>query len=464
MTRLMSKDNNILWTAINISLPESLWSRLEGLGYKVLIADSDDNLQSKIQKLSPRLWVGKINGDPDSDLSILRSIRSKYPDLPIILLSSRPCVEDAVRAIKMGATDYVPADISLERLWAALEGTLQNRGTIGISQTQRIRTTKTSTLPIVVHHSMRKIMDLAKKIAPSRSTILIQGESGTGKEVIAQYIHKNSNRETGPFIAVNCAALPENLLESELFGHERGAFTGAVSRKKGKFELANEGSLLLDEISEMAVSIQAKLLRVLQERHIDRVGGESVVPVDVRIIATTNRDLEEETKKGNFRLDLFYRLNVLPLTLPPLRKRMDDIIPLANYFLKRHCSLNNLATKKLSPEAEDFLKRKSWPGNVRELENLVERATLLIESEVIKFQDLELISTPEGQPGSRNIENDRVLPLKEMEKRMIFQALKDHNGNRTHAAKLLGISVRTLRNKLHEYKKELDMEEVPSQD
>lgn len=244
MTRLMSKDNNILWTAINISLPENLWSRLEGLGYKVLIADSDNNLLSKIQKLSPILWVGKINGDPDSDLSILRSIRSKYPDLPIILLSSRPCVEDAVRAIKMGATDYVPADISLERLWAALEGTLQNRGIIDISQTQRIRTANTPALPIVVHHSMRKIMDLAKKIAPSRSTILIQGESGTGKEVIAQYIHKNSDREAGPFIAVNCAALPENLLESELFGHERGAFTGAVSRKKGKFELANGGSLL----------------------------------------------------------------------------------------------------------------------------------------------------------------------------------------------------------------------------
>ena len=463
MTLLMSKDNNILWTATHISLPKSLWSRLEGLGYKVLVADGDDNPLSKIQKLSPRLWVDKINGEPDSDLSPLQDIRSKYPDLPIIIVSSRPCVEDAVRAIKMGATDYIPADISQERLWATLEGALENRAFIGLSQTHRIKNNNNSSPPIAVHHSMCKIMNLAKKIAPSRSTILIQGESGTGKEVVAQYIHKNS-RKTGPFIAVNCAALPENLLESELFGHERGAFTGAVSRRKGKFELANEGTLLLDEISEMAVSIQAKLLRVLQERHIDRVGGQFVIPVDVRVIATTNRNLEEETKKGNFRLDLFYRLNVVPLTLPPLRKRMDDIIPLANFFLKIYCSLNNIETKKLSPEAEDFLKQKSWSGNVRELENLMERTTLLVESKVIKLQDMELISNPEGQTGFQEIENDRVLPLKELERKMIFHALKDNNGNRTHASKILGISVRTLRNKLHEYKKESDTEEVPAQD
>ena len=464
MTLLMSNNNkNILWTATDISLPETLWSRLEGLGYRVMVADNDNNILSEIQKISPKLWVCEIDGNPDSELSDLREIRTKYPDLPIILLSISPSIEEAVRAIRLGATDYAPGDISHERLWAILEGPLKYAGIMHISQPQRSKSANTLKLPIAVHHSMRKIMDLAKKIAPTISTILIQGESGTGKEIMAQYIHNNSDRKTGPFIAVNCAALPENLLESELFGHERGAFTGAVSRKKGKFELANRGTLLLDEISEMAVSIQAKLLRVLQEREIDRVGGQYAMPVDVRVIATTNRDLEAETKKGNFRLDLFYRLNVVPLTLPPLRRRRDDIIPLADFFLKKHCSLNNFPIKKLSPEAGDFLMRKSWPGNVRELENLMERTTLLVEPEEIQIHDLESISNPEGQTGFQEIGQDHVLPLKEMEKRMIMRALSDHNENRTHAAKVLGISVRTLRNKLHEYREELGSKKALAQ-
>ena len=310
---------------------------------------------------------------------------------------------------------------------------------------------------------MLKILKLAKRIAPSRSTVLIQGESGTGKEVIARYIHQHSHRKGGAFISVNCAALPENLLESELFGHEKGAFTGAVTRKKGKFELANGGTLLLDEISEMAVSIQAKLLRVLQEREIDRVGGQYVVPVDTRVIATTNRDLENEIKNGNFRLDLFYRLNVVPLHLPPLRERPDDIAPLACSFLKTHAALNDFPPRVLSPEAEGYLKGKSWPGNVRELENLMERAILLVESEVMGPDDLESMSVFQGGNGDRvGGEEKGAVTLKDMEKKMIFQALNHHEGNRTHAAKVLGISVRTLRNKLNEYRKEPDGEDLRS--
>ncbi|MBW2610015.1 MAG: sigma-54-dependent Fis family transcriptional regulator [Deltaproteobacteria bacterium] len=456
--------NNILWTATDFTLPETLWKRLEGLGYKVLMADSNDNMPEKIQNLSPRLWIGQINGEPESGLSRLQHIKSKFPALPVILMSNQPSIEDAVRAIKLGASEYITGSISSEQLWVMIEGALRYPCPRHIPQPKRSNKFKAPALPIAVHHSMLKIMDLAKKIAPSRSTALINGETGVGKEVLARFIHNNSDRKDGPFIAVNCAALPENLLESELFGHEKGAFTGAVSRKKGKFELANDGTLLLDEISEMDVSIQAKLLRVLQEREIDRLGGQSTIPVDVRVIATTNKDLEAETKNGNFRLDLFYRLNVVPLHMPPLKKRPDDIAPLGNFFLKKYCPLNNIQTKRLSPSAEEFLKKRAWPGNVRELENLLERATLLIESDIIHAHDLELICNPEKQAEIEGPEKNGAIPLKEMEKRMILQALDDHKGNRTHAAKVLGISVRTLRNKLHEYKKELNKEGASAQD
>lgn len=462
---IMSKiaNNNILWTATDLTLPETLWKRIEGLGHKVLISDDNRNALDKIQSIYPALWVGQINGEPDNGLGLLQDIKSKFPNLPVILMSNHPTIEEAVKAIKLGATEYITGSISSERLWAVIQGALNYSCPSPLSQHQRFIRDKTPDRPIAVNHSMLQILELAKKIAPSRSTVLINGETGVGKEVLARYIHNNSQRKDGPFIAVNCAALPENLLESELFGHERGAFTGAVSRKKGKFELANRGTLLLDEISEVAVSIQAKLLRVLQEREIDRVGGQSAIQVDVRVIATTNRDLEVETKSGNFRPDLFYRLNVLPLSLPPLRRREDDISPLGNFFLKKHCSLNNTPRKRLAPDAEEFLRKRSWPGNVRELENLIERASLLVESDTIHSQDLELISSPEGRVKLQEMEIDSVLPLKEMERRMIMQALDNHKGNRTHAAKVLGISVRTLRNKLHEYKNTDAKDEIQAQ-
>lgn len=456
--------NNILWTATDLTLPEVLWSRLEGNGYGVLVADDNEQALSKIKKVSPRLWVGQIDGEPEPELSLLRDVRSEFPELPIILASKRPSIEEAVLAIKLGATDYIKTGISQEQLWVILDGVLKYPGNIQGSQTRKPLKPDPIEPPVAVHHAMLNLLKTAEKIAPRRSSVLIQGESGTGKEVIARYIHKNSDRRSGPFIGVNCAALPETLLESELFGHERGAFTGAVTRKKGKFELADGGTLLLDEISEMALSIQAKLLRVLQEREIDRVGGQFSIPVDVRIVATTNRDLEKETKKGNFRIDLFYRLNVVPLKLPPLRNRPDDIVPLAEFFLKKHCCFNHIEAKSLSPEAEDFLRQRNWPGNVRELENLMERATLLVDPEVIQVQDLELISNAEDHTECQHVGNNQILSLRELEKRAILQALNVRNGNRTHAAKVLGISVRTLRNKLHEYEKELDMEGIKSDD
>ncbi|MGD8386518.1 MAG: sigma-54 dependent transcriptional regulator [Desulfobacteraceae bacterium] len=450
--------NTILWTATGLTIPQQLWNRLELLSFRVLIPETDEGLIDTIERIRPHLWVGRMNGNPETDLSAIEHVRSTFPGMPVILTSAKPSIEEATAAIRAGATEYLPEHVEEERLRTVLESVLQSAGADhSIRPAVPVRRHEPSKArPIAVNREMLGILDLASRIASSRSTILIQGESGTGKEVIARFIHRSGNRSSGPFVAVNCAALPENLLESELFGHEKGAFTGAVSRKKGKFELAHGGTLLLDEISEMAVSVQAKLLRVLQEREVDRVGGQAPVSVDVRVIATTNRDLTAEVREGNFRQDLFYRLNVVPFHLPPLRKRPEDIAPLADHFLKETASLNGLHPKGLSQNAVDRLQKMPWPGNVRELENLMERATLLVDSERIEPDDLAFVRRLGG--GGENPPPDAagegVLPLREMEKRMIFRALDDHQGNRTRASKVLGISVRTLRNKLNEYQKE----------
>jgi len=450
--------DTILWTATGLTIPQQLWNRLEHLGFRVLIPETDEGLIDTIERIRPRLWVGRMNGNPGTDLSAIEHIRSTFPCMPVILTSAKPSIEEATAAIRAGATEYLPEHVEEERLRAVLESVIHSAGAEhAFKPAAPLRNREPAkTRPIAVNHEMLGILDLSSRIASSRSTVLIQGESGTGKEIIARFIHQSGNRTSGPFVAVNCAALPENLLESELFGHEKGAFTGAAGRKKGKFELAHAGTLLLDEISEMAVSVQAKLLRVLQEREVDRVGGQAPVSVDVRVIATTNRDLAAEVREGNFRQDLFYRLNVVPFHLPPLRKRPEDIAPLADHFLKETASLNGLRPKRLSPAAEERLRQMPWPGNVRELENLMERATLLVDSERIEPDDLAFVHRLgggcEGPPPT--LEEDGVLPLREMEKRMIFRALDDHQGNRTRASKVLGISVRTLRNKLNEYQKE----------
>ncbi len=317
-------------------------------------------------------------------------------------------------------------------------------------------------------------MRLARQVAPSRATVLITGESGTGKEMFARYLHSQSNRVNGPFVAVNCAALPEHLLESELFGHEKGAFTGAIARKLGKFELANGGTILLDEISEMDLALQAKLLRVLQEGEIDRVGGSETVNVDVRVLATTNRDLEDWVKQGKFRQDLYFRLNVIPLRLPSLRDRGEDVLELSRFFINMYVREYGLGPTPLSDAAVDWLRNYAFPGNVRELQNLMERAVLLANGRPIEpahfllenddwplFEDESheaaagdnpqpQISAPAAQPESPFANG--VIPLHEMERIMIARGLEATAGNRTQAAELLGISVRTLRNKLNEYR------------
>jgi transcriptional regulator with PAS, ATPase and Fis domain len=319
---------------------------------------------------------------------------------------------------------------------------------------------------ITADRKMREVLQLAKTVAQSKATVLIQGESGTGKELVASLIHENSTRASRPFVAINCAAIPENLLESELFGYERGAFTGAVSSKAGKFEFANGGTILLDEISEMDIRLQAKLLRVIQEGEVDRIGGRKPIPVDVRIIATTNRNLSDCVKGGTFREDLFYRLNVVNLTLPPLRERLGDVGLVGTHFLEIYAAKNGKRISGLSEEARGLLESHHWQGNVRELENVMERAVLTAKSDLVTGADIHLVSRESGLGGATlaatsadslsEIMLKSWLPgttLDDIEKNVIIEALKYHAGNRTHTARALGISIRTLRNKLADYRR-----------
>jgi DNA-binding NtrC family response regulator len=313
--------------------------------------------------------------------------------------------------------------------------------------------------------AMRAVIAMAEQVAPSEASILITGESGSGKEIVARHVHQKSRRTSKPFISVNCAAIPENLLESELFGHEKGAFTGAVARRIGKFEEANGGTLLLDEISEMDTRLQAKLLRAIQEREIDRVGGSQPVRVDIRILATSNRDLVQAVRDGTFREDLLYRLNVVNLRLPPLRERPGDILPMAEFFIRKYAAANGLSPRVLSAEARRRLLGHRWPGNVRELENAMHRAVLLASGDIIEEGAVRL---PDGQPLGPSDAGARAAQVAAttaeaisrsfvgqtvaaMEQQLIIDTLEHCFGNRTHAANILGISIRTLRNKLKEY-------------
>ncbi|MGE0616299.1 MAG: sigma-54 interaction domain-containing protein [Bacteriovoracia bacterium] len=312
---------------------------------------------------------------------------------------------------------------------------------------------------ITADRKMSEMIQLAKTVAQSKATVLIQGESGTGKEVMANLIHQNSSRANRPFVAINCAAIPENLLESELFGHERGAFTGAVNAKAGKFEIANGGTLLLDEISEMDIRLQAKLLRVIQEGEVDRIGGRKPIAVDVRIIATTNKNLASCVTEGTFREDLYYRLNVVNLTLPPLRDRIGDVKNLAEYFVGQYSQKNGRPALPFSPEALAKLEAYAWPGNIRELANVIERSIITAKDASIGHGDImieyreDAAGLAAGEEGSESYSWNPGQTLNDIERSVILEALQYHNGNRTHTARALGISIRTLRNKLSDYRK-----------
>ena len=362
------------------------------------------------------------------------SIKNERFHIPLVACGVAATPEEAAASIRAGAKEYIPFPPNPELIAAVLEAVS--------AEDHRLLTQD----PV-----MLKWVKFAEKVAPSEASVMITGESGTGKEVMARYIHQKSSRVSKPFISLNCAAIPENLLESELFGHEKGAFTGAVARRIGKFEEANGGTLLLDEISEMHPRLQAKLLRAIQEKQIDRVGGNQPVKVDIRLIATSNRDLLESIKVGEFREDLYFRINVINLHLPALRERKMDIELLAKHFVYKFAKLNQVAPKPFSKKALDALLSYEWRGNVRELQNMMHRAVLLASEGEIQIEDLGLISS-EGeikQEGHGEILVGKTVA--EVEKELILGTLDHCLGNRTHASHILGISIRTLRNKLKEY-------------
>jgi two-component system response regulator FlrC len=440
-------------------------------GYSIVTASSGMEALDRLKEAQYRLVITDLRMPMVTGLDLLREVKSQSPRTQVVLVTAHGTVHNAVEAMKLGAYDYLLKPFSASDLKSIVSRAIQkNESFLTVKKSE-------TAFPILTQDpDMLAMLELAEQAARGKATILIQAESGTGKELVARCIHQSSPRRNGPFVAVNCAALPENLLEAELFGHEKGAFTGAITQKPGKFELAQGGTILLDEIGEMVPLLQAKLLRVLQEQEVDRIGGRRPIPIDVRVIATTNKDLKGLVKSGAFREDLFYRLNVIPLTIPPLRLRKNDIVLLARHFCEKFGLENQARKMELASSTLELLQRYDWPGNVRELENVIQRATSLALNSTIYPKDLfmqgvgeEAVLPPktrentEGLPGLRVEENgESSIPEKlqlrsgfsvsEMEKKLILMTLEETGGNRTHAAQLLGISLRTLRNKLREYR------------
>jgi len=374
--------------------------------------------------------------------ALIEQLKAERFAIPVVACGINTDAATAVKAIKAGAKEYIPLPPNAELIAAVLQAVTEENNAM-----------------IASDPAMKAVLHLADRVAPSDATILVTGESGTGKEVMSRYIHQKSKRSHGPFISINCAAIPESLLESELFGHEKGSFTGAASRRIGKFEEANGGTLLLDEISEMHPSLQAKMLRAIQERVIDRVGGTQPVRIDIRLIATSNRDLEAYVKAGHFREDLYFRLNVVSLHLPALRERPSDIVPLAQLFADKYSGQNGIPPKKISSAAAVSLKSHQWQGNIRELENTMHRAILMSQEMEIEAASIHL-SGQKTSPAAKIAEvaaaiAEKTAPVGRtvaaMERELILNTLDHCLGNRTHAANILGISIRTLRNKLKEY-------------
>ena len=393
------------------------------------------------------LWLDDMSG-----VDLIQTVKREFPAIYVIAGSSAGTAHDVIAAMQAGAADFIIDPLESELIERAVARASQE--ILKYQAPGPIKPTQPKAF-ITQDKTLLGILDIARKVAPSTATILVTGESGTGKELLAAFIHANSNRKSEPYVAINCAALPEQLAESELFGHEKGAFTGAIARKIGKFESAEKGTLVLDEITEMALPLQAKLLRALQEREIVRLGNNCPIAVEARVIAISNQNMKKVVKSKAFREDLYYRLNVIPLTIPPLRERKNDISLLADYFFKRFSSQNASTMHRISNPAMDLLVTQPWPGNVRELENAIERGVLIGSGEELLPEHLildEAFSVPSGPPSLA-----AGMTVRAMEKKLIVNTLNEVNDNRTHAAKMLGISIRTLRNKLNEYREEIDL-------
>ena len=486
--------NPILIVDDEVEMRIAMSETLKHCGYPVELSHNAIDALKKYKENDYSMVITDMTMPKRSGLELLKDIKRLDSAKPVIMATAYATVETAVEAMKHGAFDYIKKPIDFDSFLFLVERALAFKGHTGSMvplegepKPVKGRVTESSKEIVTQNQEMLNLLDVTKNIAKSKATVLIQSESGTGKELLAHYIHDHSERAGKPFVAVNCAALPDTLLESELFGYKKGAFTGANQDHRGKFEQAHTGTILLDEISEMALPLQAKLLRVLQEHEIDKVGGKEPIQVDVRVVATTNRGMLEMVESGKFREDLYFRLNVIPLALPALRERMDDLPVLVEHFLDKHSRLNNRERPTVSPETMAILRDYRWRGNVRELENVVERALLLCDGKEIKphnllmhsqmgkqsiNQDLARATTSQPTPESAEVipeSKDSALgievgmSMKEAEKKLIFETLRETGGNRTKAAKILGISIRTLRNKLNEYRAEGEDIEVEAE-
>jgi DNA-binding NtrC family response regulator len=457
------------------NLEQQLRQRRYDVGSASTIADA----QELLSKDNWDLIFVDIRLPDGEGTDLLKQINSRPVKPLVVMITGFGSVESAVHCMQAGAFDYIIKPFSADTIEVTLKKAEEFTRLVKVSQYLSRDEGEEGYELLGRSPAMEGLRALIRKVARTQATVLIQGESGTGKELVARAIYRESPRAGAPFIKVNCAAIPENLIESEFFGHEKGAFTGALNKREGRFELAHGGTILLDEVSEVSPQVQAKLLRVLQERELERVGGNRTIKVDVRVIATTNRNLEQSVEKKEFRQDLFFRLNVVPILVPPLRERKEDVIFLAEQFMHRMARKHGVRVTGISPVCTEVLLAHSWPGNVRELQNVVERAVILcmdghdLQPEHLGF--VPLTSTVKGEgsgalPTATNITPfktqepatpDQILPLHEVEKQHILRALEICDGNRTQAAKHLDISIRTLRNKMHEYEGTLPGGETP---
>ncbi len=429
-----------------------LCSMLAEWGYQTVEADDGTTAVQAVVEHSYDAVLMDIRMAKMDGLEAFSIIQKKEPSLPVIIMTAYSSVESAVETIQQGAHDYLTKPLDFDRLRLALERAADHHQVTVQKEIEKEDGGERDLQTRIIGSSppIRELLEMISYVAPTEATVLISGESGTGKELVAEALHENSERKGRPFVKVNCAALAENLLDSELFGHEKGAFTGAEKRREGKFVQADGGTLFLDEIGETSQAMQVKLLRVLQEQELQRVGGEETIRVDVRIIAATNRDLEEEVRQGRFREDLFYRLNVVMIVVPPLRERGDDIRELVEYFARKFAEKNRRILDGITEECMNMLVSYPWPGNVRELENAIERGIILMRGTRLTEKSLPLTvqkHVQQHQPDG----NRAPVSIFEAEKQLILKTLKETDGNKSRAAKLLGITRKTLKNKLDKY-------------
>ena len=447
----MNRPRPILLVDDDADMCRELARGLTKSGFAVETAQSADEAYEKLERVELAAVVTDLNMRGTSGIELCQRIVQNHPAVPVVVMTAFGTISSAVLAVKKGAENYLTKPLELESLTAVVERAMEKARLVQETRQLRDRLRERNAAGLIVTSDprMKQLLDLVAQVGPSRASVLVTGESGTGKELIAEAIHSASTRANKPFVRLNCAALAESLLESELCGHERGAYTGAVGRREGRFKQADGGTLFLDEISEIPQGTQVKLLRFLQERTFERVGGNETLKVDVRVIAATNRDLESEIKQGRFREDLFYRLNVVTVDLPPLRERRGDIPTLASFFLRRYAAENGRTIEGFSTDALERLSNYGWPGNVRELENVVERAVVLCDTAQVELRHLPKAVVPDGERGGPPPVPGSTIA--DLERYAILKTLEACGGSTSKAALILGISTRKVQYKLHEY-------------